>query len=87
MENNTGEMLTPSNSRWPIFRRKLDAAITIIVDGKLHSKCQGDLSLTIGILKSMPNIDVEETVIFFKEYGGHCDCKVIMNVARICRNQ
>ena len=87
MKSNPGEVLTPSHKLWPKFRKKLGDAVTIYADGKLHSKCQGDLSLTIGILKSMKNIDVEETVFFFKEHGGSCDCKVIMNVARIWRNR
>jgi len=87
MKNNTKEILTPSNQLWPLFRKKLDDAITNYVDGKLLSKCQGDLSLSIAILQSLENIDIEETVILFKEYGGHCDCKVIVNVARIWNNR
>lgn len=87
MKNNTKEVLTPSHRLWPTFRKKLDDVITVYVDGKLHSRCQGDLALTTKILKSMKNIDVEETLIFFKEYGGACDCKVIMNVARIWNNR
>jgi len=87
MKDNTEEVLTPSHKLWPLFRKKLDYAVTTYVDRKLHSKCQGDLSLTIMILESMKNIDVEETVILFKEYGGHCDCKAIMNVARQWNNR
>ena len=87
MKNNTKEVLTPSHKLWPKFRKRLDDAITTYVDEKLHSKCQGDLSLTIRIIESLQNIDIKETVIFFKECGGHCDCKVIMNVARIWNNR
>ncbi len=81
------EILTPSHKLWPTFRKKLDDAVTTYVDGKLHSKCQGDLSLTIEILKSMKKIDVVETLLFLKAQGGNCDCKVIMNVARIWNNK
>jgi len=35
----------------------------------------------------MENIDVKETLIVFKQYGGNCDCKVLANVARIWRNK
>lgn len=87
MKNSGSEVLTPSHKLWQTFRKKLDAAITTYVDGKLHSKCQGDLSLTIEILQSLENIDVEETLIFFKELGGSCDCKCRMNVARIFNNR
>ena len=57
------------------------------IQGTLSEGEEEDLSLTIEILKSLKNIDIEETVIFLKEYGGHCDCKVIMNVARIWNNR
>ena len=81
------EVLKPSHKLWPTFRKNLSDVLTIYVDGKLHSRCQGDLALTIKTLELLKNIDVKETVIFFKEYGGHCDCKVIMNVARIWNNR
>ena len=81
------EVLTPSHKLWPMFRKQLDDTVTIYRDEKLHNQCKGDLSLSIAILQSLENIDVKETVILFKEYGGSCDCKVIMNVARIWNNR
>ena len=87
MKDNKKEVLTPSHKLWPKLRKKLDATITTYVDGKLHSRCQGDLALTIKILESMKNIDVLETVFFLREHGGSCDCKVILNVARIWNNR
>jgi hypothetical protein len=81
------DTLNPSHKLWPIFRRRLDDTLFTYANDKLHNQCKGDLTLTIEILKSLENIDVEETVILFKEYGGHCDCKVIMNVARIWNNR
>ena len=84
---NTTDVLTPDHKLWPIFRRKLDDAVTIYANGKLRSRCQGDLTLTIEILESLENVDIKETVIFLKAKGGACDCKVIMNVARIWRNR
>ncbi len=81
------KVLTPSHKLWPMFRKRLEDTVTTYVDGKLHSRCRGDLTLTIKILGSMKNIDVKETVIFLKAQGGACDCKVIMNVARIWRNK
>jgi hypothetical protein len=87
MENNTKQVLTPSHNLWPMFRKKLNDTLFTYANDKLHNQCNGDLNLTIEILKSMENIDVKETIIFFKEYGGHCDCKVLMNVARIWNNR
>jgi hypothetical protein len=83
MKNNKADVLTPSHKLWPTFRKKLDDTLFTYANDKLHNRCKGDLALTIKILQSLENIDVEETVILFKEYGGSCDCKVIMNVARI----
>jgi len=87
MKNNTKETLTPSHFLWPTFRKKLEDVVTIYSDGKLKNQCKNDLSLTKGILESMKNIDVKETLILFQELGGNCDCKVIMNVARIWNNR
>ena len=66
MENNTGDVLNPDHLQWPIFRRKLGNAVSIYADGKLHNQCNGDLALTIEILESMENIDIKETIFFFK---------------------
>ena len=81
------EILTPSHKLWPMFRKRLNDAITTYVDGKLHSRCQGDLTLTTEILKSLKNIDTKETLLLFKEYGGSCSCKILANVARIWNNR
>ena len=87
MKNNEKEILTPSHKLWPTFRKKLDDNVSIYKDEKLHNQCKGDLTLTTRILESMENIDIKETLIFFNEYGGSCDCKVLVNVARIWNNQ
>ena len=87
MKNNTKEVLTPSHKLWSKFRKQLEDAVTIYLDGKLLNQCKGDLSLTIMILESMKNIDIKETLIAMRENGGACDCKVIMNVARNYNNK
>jgi hypothetical protein len=28
----------------------------------------------------MDSIDVEKTIEFFHEHGGHCDCEILLNV-------
>jgi len=86
MESNRKEVLNPDHKLWQIFRRKLGNVVSIYADGKLHNQCSGDLALTIEILESMENIDIKETLIVMREFGGSCDCKVIANVGRIWRN-
>ena len=76
------EILTPSHLLWPKFRKKLEDTLFTYANNKLHNRCKGDLSQTIKILRSMHNIDIEETLILFQEMGGYCDCEVLMNVAR-----
>jgi len=45
-------------------------------------KCAGGMNkdFAIAILKTMPNIDIERSVAFFDEHGGHCDCEILFNV-------
>jgi Protein of unknown function (DUF2695) len=81
------DVLTPSHKLWSAFRKKLDDTLFTYANDKLHNRCKGDLALSTKILRSLPEIDVEETLILFKEYGGSCDCKVTMNVARIWNNK
>ena len=87
IKNNTKELLTPSHKLWPKFRKKLEDTLFTYTNNKLRNRCDGDLTLTIEILESMKSIDIKETILFFKEYGGACDCKVIMNVSRIWNNR
>jgi hypothetical protein len=42
--------------------------------------CQHDLRNTEKILKSLPNIDVEESLNLYLELGGFCDCEILFNV-------
>jgi len=76
------EVLTPSHKYWPALRQRLNDVLITYVNDKPHSKCQGDLDQTIKILKSLHNIDVEESIILFQEMGGYCDCEVLINVAK-----
>jgi len=76
------EVLSPSHKYWPALRQRLNDALVTYVNGKPHSKCQGNLTQTTKILQSMHNIDIEETLILFQELGGYCDCEILMNVAK-----
>ena len=87
MKSNKKDVLTPDHQNWPTFRKKLEDKLFIYTNNKLHNQCNGDLTLTIEILKSMKNIDIKETLIVMREFGGNCDCKCVSNVARIWRNK
>ena len=44
--------------------------------------CSHKFDLVRGILVSLPNIDIDETLDFYRENGGYCDCEVLHNVYR-----
>ena len=63
------EVLTPSHKYWRALCTRLS-----------HTQCQHDLRNTEKILKSLPNIDVEESLNLYLELGGFCDCEILFNV-------
>ena len=63
------EVLTPSHKYWRALCTRLS-----------HAPCQHDLRNTIKILKSLPNIDVQESLNLYVELGGFCDCEILLNV-------
>jgi len=44
--------------------------------------CSHKFDLVRKILTSLPNVDIDETLDFYRENGGYCDCEVILNVYR-----
>lgn len=73
-------VLTPDHRYWKALCTRLNEMLIIYIEGKPHSKCQHNLRCTTKILKSLPGIDVEETLDLYMELGGFCDCEVLMNV-------
>lgn len=43
-------------------------------------KCNGNYEIVESILMSLPNVDINGTIEFYKENGGYCDCEVFYNV-------
>jgi hypothetical protein len=80
--NNTAKkrkvVLTPDHNFWRALGIRLN-------DSLLHpnERCYGDLRFTKKILKSLPGIDVEETMSSFKKIGGNCDCHVLHSIVGI----
>ena len=44
--------------------------------------CSHKFDLVRKILISLQNVDVEETLDFYRENGGYCDCEILYNVYR-----
>ena len=45
-----------------------------------ENTCDHSLDLAEQILRSLPNVDVEKTLDFYRENGGNCDCEVLYNI-------
>lgn len=75
------DVLTNRHDRWEEFTERLGGseACDFTEDGTW--KCDGEtLTMSRAILESMGGIDIEETLDYFQEHGGHCDCEVLFNV-------
>lgn len=72
-------IMSPEHPQWNEFCNKLDDMIT-------DEKCDGkSLRLAKIILENWPSddpepIDVQDTLQYFVENGGYCDCEILMNV-------
>lgn len=75
-------ILTPEHKSWWAFSDKLHSALDPFDDSLNLSKhlCQNDLQFCTDTLENLGDIDVEGTLEHFKNMGGHCDCKVYLNV-------
>lgn len=49
--------------------------------GKEHPDCRHDHGAATEILNTMPGIDIQGTLDWLHENGGHCDCEIMFNVA------
>ncbi len=45
-------------------------------------QCAGGTSkeYATAILKTIPDIDIDTSLAFFEDNGGHCDCEILFNV-------
>ena len=49
--------------------------------GPVSVKCNCDFTFTINILKKyFPEIDINETLDYYEDLGGHCDCGIVFYV-------
>jgi hypothetical protein len=72
----TSELLTPDSIRWAGFWNLLIAALAgtgdDISDTDLMRGCDNTLKQSEQILRAMGGIDVELTLDYFEDCGGHC---------------
>ncbi len=82
-------ILTPDVPEWEKFVELLSGAEGCNFRGSTASdltwKCDGSVEkpLARAILeKYFPQFDVHETLAYFEDYGGYCDCEILFNVDR-----
>lgn len=81
----TLQVMTPTHPQWEEFTERLSGPEGCDFqegpDGHTW-KCKGGTDKTFArtILKTMQNIDVEASLLYFEAHGGYCDCEVLFNV-------
>lgn len=65
---------------WEQFVYALDQVCFSVKDSEVISNCRGDYRFTEKILNSMPGVDFHQSLNFFQEHGGFCDCEILFNV-------
>lgn len=77
--------MTPEHPSWDKFIRQLRGLRGCNVRGQdddVLFDCDGshERPKATAILKGFAGIDVEVSLRYFEERGGHCDCEIIWNV-------
>jgi hypothetical protein len=81
------EILTPESPRWNEFVNALTATMTAgLPEGEWH--CDGDPGqagdrahrYARQVMQNMPGVDIDGSLAFFCQHGGHCDCEILWNV-------
>lgn len=66
------ELMDYENFHWNTFINRLS-------DRMVFPNCDGTLDNSRAALESFGNVDVDASIKFCQEHGGHCDCEVLMN--------
>ena len=67
------EILTPVHNYWRGFQIRLSETLRVEPDHYGHSAARK-------ILKSLPNINIDGTIDFYKDFGGYDDVEILWNV-------
>ncbi len=73
--------MTPNHPEWEEFMDRLsgEEGCNFTEEGWT---CYGghDKRFATAILQSMQGVDVEASLLYFEDHGGHCDCEIVFNV-------
>jgi hypothetical protein len=78
-------ILTPEHPLWSDFCDRLAGEEGCDFQGEglnttWRCKAGRNQDYSRAILQTMVGIDVDATLRYFSEHGGHCDCEVLFNV-------
>lgn len=79
-------VMTPHHPRWQEFVERLEGPEGCNFreddEGKTIWNCSSetDKPLATAILRKMPDVDLEASLMYFHQHGGHCDCEILFNV-------
>jgi len=83
------ETMTPESPRWDQFADRLYDCMTRGLPGG-QWRCDGDgtgdsdrnkvHSAAKRVMSAMGGVDIDASLAFFHEHGGHCDCEILFNV-------
>jgi hypothetical protein len=69
------DTLTVEHPRWEEFVDKLESA--------LGEHCDNTLRCATQVLRDMGGIDIDGTLAYCAEHGGHCSCEILMNTDKL----
>lgn len=80
------KLMTPSHPEWRGFCEMLEGPQCCNFhkddDGEIRWTCGGghDQSFARRILENISDINVDLSLKYFTDHGGHCDCEILMNI-------
>ena len=75
-------IMKPDHPKWSDFVRcmKYPAFCNRLKEIPTEIMCHGDTSYGRALLETFPGINVEATLDYFKQFGGHCDCAIALDM-------
>ena len=75
------EIMTTKHPRWDEFCNRLEGSEGCNFTEESWT-CYGgyDKRFATAILGTMEGVDIEKSLAYFEENGGHCDCEILFNI-------
>ena len=78
----TTNIMTTDHPMWNRFFARLVAQLDFrnSSSGNTVFRCDNTHDKATEILKDIGGVNIPETLDYFKDNGGHCDCEIVFNV-------